>query len=334
MKALVTGGAGFLGRYIVEKLAARGDLVRVLSRNGAPELAASGLPIEIARGDLASIDLLERCCAGVETVFHTAAHVAMWGRRAEFYRVNVEGTANLLEAARRAGVKNFVYTSSPSVVFAGNDLIHATEDQPYPQRYSALYPQTKAIAERRVIAANGVGGLRSCSLRPHLLWGPRDNHLIPQLAKRARQGKLVVVGDGSNLVDFTYIENAADAHLAAADALARSDGAPPAGQCYFISQDEPVQLWEFVASVLARLGIEPPRRRIPYAVALAAGRSFEILHRLFPSLGEPRLTYFLAQQLGTSHYFDNSKALRDFGYRPRVSVAEGLERLTPAAVNL
>jgi nucleoside-diphosphate-sugar epimerase len=222
-------------------------------------------------------------------------------------------------------VPRLIYTSTPSVVFDQSDLRNVDETYPYPVRYNCYYPATKAMAERCVIDANGKDGLLTASLRPHLVWGPRDRHLIPRVLQRARAGRLFIVGDGTNRVDITYVENAAEAHLQAADHL--NVGSPVAGQAYFISQGEPVVLWEFINQLLEALGIPRVTKSISYATGRSIGAVLELLHTVLPLSAEPRMTRFLASQLARSHYFDISKAQRDFGYFPRITTSEGLERL-------
>ncbi len=323
MKALVTGGGGFLGRYIVEKLIARRDSVRVLGRNRYPELEQLG--VETIQADLRDPSAVTKACEKIDVVFHVAALPAIWGRWQDFYSINVEGTKNVLAGCRAQGVSKLVYTSTPSVVFDQSDLSNIDETYPYPNSYNCYYPQTKAMAERLVIAANGRDGLLTTALRPHLVWGPQDNHLIPKVLQRARAGQLVIVGDGLNRVDITYVENAADAHLQAADYLRA--GSPVAGQVYFISQGEPVLLWDFLNQLLERLGIPKVTKTISYRTARSVGAALEMMYALFSLRTEPRMTRFLAAQLAKSHYFDISKAKRDFDYSPRISIAEGLERL-------
>lgn len=323
MKSLVTGGGGFLGRYIVEKLIARGDFVRVLGRNRYPELEKLG--VETVQADLRNPSAMTRACEKIDVVFHVAALPAIWGKWQDFYGINVEGTKNVLAGCRAQGVSKLVYTSTPSVVFDQSDLRNIDESYPYPKNYNCYYPQTKAMAERAVIAANGRDGLLTAALRPHLVWGPRDNHLIPRVLQRAKAGELFIVGDGLNKVDITYVENAAAAHLQAADHLRA--GSPVGGQVYFISQGEPVLLWDFLNQLLERMEIPKVTKAISYRTARSLGAVLEMVHTLFSLSAEPRMTRFLAAQLAKSHYFDISKAKRDFGYSPRVSIAEGLERL-------
>jgi nucleoside-diphosphate-sugar epimerase len=217
-----------------------------------------------------------------------------------------------------------VFTSSPSVVFGGHGHAGIDETSPYPSRYLAHYPRTKAIAEQEVMAANGPD-LATVALRPHLIWGPGDNHLLPRLVERSRAGRLVRVGTGQNRVDTVYIDNAAEAHLLAADRLSR--GAAIAGHAYFIANDEPVLLWDFVNQLLDCAKAPPVRRSIPAPVAYCAGAILECVYGVMGLAGEPRMTRFLARQLSTDHWFDLSAARRELGYRPTVSVAEGLARL-------
>jgi nucleoside-diphosphate-sugar epimerase len=325
MRALVTGGGGFLGGAVVRQLVARGDTVRSLARHRYPALDALG--VEQVQGDLADADAVVRAAAGCDAVFHVAAKAGVWGPAGEYHRANVVGTRNVLAACRKHGVGRLVFTSSPSVVGAGHAIEGGDESLPYPPRYLAHYPRTKAEAERAVLAANGPD-LATVSLRPHLIWGPDDNHLIPRLLARAKAGKLRQVGDGANRVDVTYIDNVAAAHLLAADRLA--PGAPAAGRAYFISQGEPVLLWPFINRVLALAGLPPVTRRVPAGVAYAAGAVLEAVYGLLGRRAEPRMTRFLARQLSLSHWFDITAARRDLGYEPAVSTEEGLRRLGDA----
>lgn len=218
-----------------------------------------------------------------------------------------------------------MYTSSPSVTFDGTDQVNLDESAPYPGKWLCHYPHSKALAEQKVLTANGSDGLLTCALRPHLIWGPRDEHLIPRLIERARSGKLRRVGDGKNLVDMIYVENAAAAHLQAADAL--DDGSPVCGKAYFISQGEPVNCWGWINDILALADLPPITKNISARAAWNVGRVLEAVWTILRRRDEPRLTRFLAAQLSTSHYFDISAAQRDFGYQPIVSTEEGMERL-------
>ena len=322
MKALVTGGGGFLGGRITRMLDDDGHEVTALGRRRYPQLEQAG--ITTIQDDVRDLPALCTAFKNAEVVFHTAACVGIWGRRRTFWEVNVEGTRNVIEACRRCGVSKLVFTSTSSVVFGDEELCGVDESQPYPRRYLAAYPETKAVAERLVLEAN-CDDLLTVALRPHLVWGPGDPHLIPRVIERARQGRLMRVGDGTNLVDVTYIDNAAEAHLLAARAL--SPGAPSTGRAYFISQGEPVRLWPWLNEILARVGAPRVSRAISYRTARRAGWLLERLWGLLGPTSEPRMTRFLASQLAWSHYFDISAARRDLGYSPRVSTSEGLERL-------
>lgn len=323
MKALVTGGGGFLGLYIVEQLMARGGEVRVFCRGRYARLDELG--VECAQGDIRDAEAVRRACAGRDAVFHAAALPGIWGTWKRFYAINTEGTRNAIGACRRAGVPKLVYTSSPSVIYDGAPHENVDESHSYPERYLAHYPQSKALAEKAVLEANGSGGLSTVALRPHLIWGPRDNHLIPRLIRRAKSGRLRRVGDGTNLISMSYVENAAAAHLQAADIL--TPDSPVAGQAYFINEPEPVNLWQWIDELLARAGLPPVRKAVSAKTAWRAGAVLEGIHRLFRLPGEPPMTRFLASQLSSSHYYDVSKARRDFDYRPLVSVDEGMRRI-------
>jgi nucleoside-diphosphate-sugar epimerase len=257
-------------------------------------------------------------------VFHVAAKPGIWGEYDDYFRSNVVGTQNVIAACRAHGVRRLIYTSSPSVVFSGRDMEGVNETVPYPPRYEAHYPRTKAMAEQLVRAANDAQ-LATVSLRPHLIWGPGDNHLLPRLVARARAGQLARIGSRANLIDTVHVDNAADAHLLAADRLA--PGSAIAGKVYFISQGEPVPMWEMVNRLLQAAGAPTVTRTVPVWLALMLAWMFETGHRITGSAREPRLTRFVVHELSTAHWFDISAARRDLGYSPAISIAEGLERL-------
>jgi nucleoside-diphosphate-sugar epimerase len=322
LKALVTGGGGFLGGAVVRLLVARGDRVRSLARGDYPALRDLG--VETVRGDLADAGAVARAVEGCDVVFHVAAKAGVWGPFDEYYRANVEGTRHVVDACRAAGVRRLVYTSSPSVVFDGKDMEGADESAPYPAHFEAAYPATKAKAEQLVLAANGPD-LATVALRPHLIWGPGDNHLVPRILARARAGRLRRIGRANKLIDATYIDNAAEAHVRAADRLA--PGSPVAGRAYFIAQGEPVPLWDLVDRILDAAGLPPVTRSVPLPLAEAAARLFESAYRAAGSSSEPPLTRFVVREMATAHWFNLDAARRDLGYQPRVSTAEGLARL-------
>lgn len=322
MRVLVTGGGGFVGGAIVRELLARGYEVSSMSRGAIPELAALG--VHCVRANLGDAAAVQRALAGHELVFHCAAKAGIWGSAAELQRTNVDGTRHVLDACRAHGVRRLVFTSSPSVCFDGRDHVRASNDLPRAQRFLAPYPRTKAAAEALVLAANGAHGLATVALRPHLVFGPGDPHLLPRLVERARRGKLAIVGRGDNEVSLTYVENAALAHVVAAEAL--SLDAPHAGRAYFLGNREPVALWPWIDALLARLSIPPVRRRVPFALAYSAGATLELAWRALHLAGEPPMTRFLAAQLASSHSYDLAPAERDFGYVERVPMDEAVAR--------
>jgi nucleoside-diphosphate-sugar epimerase len=322
MAVLVTGGGGFLGQVLCRALVARGETVHSLARGDYPELVALG--VKTFRGDLACRDEVFRATDGCNAVFHVAAKAGVWGPYTEYHQANVVGTQNVLEACRTHGVAKLIYTSSPSVVYAGHDEAGLNESTPYPSTYLTHYPRTKAEAERLVLAANGPTR-STVALRPHLIWGPGDNHLVPRLIARAKAGKLRRVGDGRNRVDTTYIDNAVAAHLAAFDRLCPT--AACAGKAYFIANNEPRPLWELIDQMLACADLPPVKRSISAGTACAAGAMLEGIYTMMGWRDEPPMTRFVARQLSTDHWYDLTAAMRDLGYQPVVSVDEGLRLL-------
>ena len=325
MRVLVTGAGGFLGGAIARMLLARGDQVVAVQRGAAPELVSLG--VAVIRGDLADPHVAERAAKSCDGVIHVAAKAGHWGTYASYFSANVLATRNVLAACEKHGITKLVYTSTPSVVHAGGDLAGVNESAPIAEHFHAHYPATKAIAEREVLRANSAA-LSTCALRPHLIWGPGDNHLLPRLIARAKAGKLRFVGNGGNLLDTIYIDNAARAHLSALDRL--NPDAACAGKSYFLSNDEPLPVKVIVNRLIACAGLPPCNKHIPSAIAYVVGALMELSYRVLPLKGEPLLTRFVVSQLSTAHWFDLSAAKRDLGYRAEVSISEGLARLTAA----
>ncbi len=319
---LVTGGGGFLGLALLRRLAAGGLDLRSFSRALYPELDELG--VNQLTGDLADPEAVQAAVRGCRIVFHVAAKAGIWGEAEAFYRTNVEGTRNVVEACLKEDCRRLIYTSSPSVVFRGGDLEGVDESLPLASAFTSDYPRTKARAERETLQAAGPE-LKVVALRPHLIWGPGDRHILPGLVARANSGQLRRLGTSPCLVDFTYIDNAVEAHVLAATALGRKPEL--SGRVYFISDDEPVPLWEFIGRMLAIADTPPVERSIPTGVAQLAGGVLETVYRILRLSGEPRITRFLAEQLSTSHWFDISAAKRDLGYRPVVGIDEGMKRL-------
>jgi 2-alkyl-3-oxoalkanoate reductase len=321
-RVLVTGGGGFVGSHIVRQLRLRDIECLVIGRNPYPEVEALGA--QCLQGDICDPLFLLDCCREVDTVFHVAALAGIWGKWDDYYRINVLGTENVLNACKKNKIRHLVYTSTPSVVFNGDDIVDGDERLPYADRFLCHYARSKVMAEKMVLGQAGKD-LLTCAIRPHLVWGPGDPHLIPRLLERGRLKQLKKVGDCTNLVDISYVENVAEAHLLAADNLESTGTA--SGQAYFISQGEPVNLWQWIDDLFQRMDVTPIQSRVPFPLAYAAGMVLEKLHCVFAPEKEPRMTRFLAEQLAKSHCFSIAKAEKDIAYSPRISTEEGMERL-------
>lgn len=320
--ALVTGGSGFLGRAIVKQLLEKGLKVKVLCRKSYPDLVKQGC--EMVKGDIGNADLVKDAVKGCDIVFHTAAKAGVEEPYSDYVRINVTGTENVIKACQKHKVARLVYTSSPSVVFSHGDIEGGTEKLPYPDHYDAYYPETKAKAEKLIIAANSKE-LATVSLRPHLIWGPGDNHLGPRLVSKAKDGKLKLVGSGDNLIDTVYIDNAADAHILAAERL--FPGSKIAGKAYFITNGDPRPLKEIVNGILDAAGLEPVTASIPPWLAKAVGAVCEFAWKTFKIEGEPPITRWVAGELSTAHWFKIDAAKKDLNFEPKISIEEGMARL-------
>lgn len=321
-RVLVTGGGGFVGQAIVRQLRARGISCLVVGRHAYPEVEALGAVCR--RGDIRDREFIAECCLGMDTVFHVAALAGIWGKWQDYHAINVQGTANVLAGCRAAGVSHLIYTSTPSVVFNQRSIRNGNEGLPYADSFLCHYARSKVLAEQMVLSASDQS-LRTCAIRPHLVWGPGDPHLVPRLIARGRSGQLRQVGAGDNLVDISYVENVAHAHLLAADNLAGTGTA--AGRAYFISQGEPVNLWQWIGDLFSRLDIAPIRSKISYPAAYRIGALLEGWYRLAGWRKEPPMTRFLAQQLAKSHYFSIDRAKQEIGYLPIVSTEQGMAHL-------
>lgn len=319
---LVTGGGGFLGSAIVRMLIERGDSVHVLYRKEYPEIEKTG--VKVFRGDISNPSLVKKAVEGCNAVIHTAAKAGIWGKYEEYFQSNVQGTQNILDACQSLGVSKLVYTSSPSVAYSSEGVEGADESIPYPRKYASHYSATKAQAEKLVLQANSPN-LATCALRPHLIWGPKDNHLVPRIIAKAKQGRLRIVGKGSNLIDSIYIDNAAHAHILALDRLIY--GKPPAGKVYFLSQDQPIPAKELINKIVQSAGLAPVEKHISPFAALVAGSLCEFFYSILCISEEPPMTRFLAHQLSAPHWFNIQAAKQDLDYAPVVSIEEGLARL-------
>jgi len=318
---LVTGGGGFLGKAIVTKLVERGDRVTSFSRNRYIEL--DHMNVKQIQGDLSDDNAVSAACKGMDLVFHVAAKAGVWGAFKEYYQANVVGTQNVLNGCKAHDISTLVYTSSPSVVHDGKSSLEGVDESAaYPGTFPTPYFETKALAEQQVIESSKKH-LKTITLRPHLIWGPGDNHLTPRILARA--GKIIQVGDGKNLVDTIYIDNAANAHIQAGDALIADHTL--SGRVYFISQGEPVYLWDMINDIL-RAGNKPTvTRSISTRSAYVIGAVMEFIYRLLRIKSEPKMTRFLAHEFSSSHWFDITAARTDWGFDPKVTTEEGLEKL-------
>lgn len=323
---LVTGGGGFLGKAIIKQLLEDGNVsIKSLSRSTYPELTDLGCTT--VQMDLCNpnMDELVAVLKNVDIVFHVAAKAGVWGSKESFWSINVIGTRNLLEASQRAGVKKFIYTSSPSAVWNGGDEINLTEHQcPYPSEedYLTYYPLTKATAEKEVLKANQEG-FATTALRPHLIWGPEDPHLVPRVIERHK--RLRIVGDGTNKVGLTFVDNAAYAHVLAERALI-DHNSPNAGKAYFITDLKPVVLWDWLNELLHTLGYPKISKKISASLAYRVGILLEWVWQTFGISGEPMMTRFVAKQLSSSHYYDLTAAKNDFGYEEKISPDDAWKR--------
>jgi nucleoside-diphosphate-sugar epimerase len=277
----------------------------------------------VAEGDLQDAPSLEAAARGVSAVIHCAGLSGMWGPLSDYVETNLMGTARVLAAARRQKVGLFIYTSSPSVVHSGASLNAIDESAPYSLDISQPYAYSKMLAERLVLSENRPG-MKSLALRPHLIWGPGDPHILPRLVERAKAGRLFLFS-GEPKVDSTFIDNAALAHVLALEKL--EAGAPVDGQAYFIAQDEPMELSVLVNRLLKAAGAPMVKGRLSPRIGLWGARALELIWRLANKSTDPPLTVFTVRQMSTSHFFNLSKAKSLLGYAPAVTTAQGLAKL-------
>jgi nucleoside-diphosphate-sugar epimerase len=323
MKVLVTGGGGFLGQAVCKQLVAAGYTVCALNRNAHPAL--DDLKVEQRIGDIANLDSVVEAAKGVDAIVHSAGKVGAWGKLEDFYETNVRGTDNVLAACELHEIRKLVFTSSGTVVHSGGDLEGIDESAPYASHFSSSYAQTKALAEQRVLAANGKE-LATVALRPHVIWGPGDATFLPRVLKQARRGRLRLIGKTDKKIDTTYIDNAALAHVLA---LQKIDiGSPIAGKKYFISQGDPVTHEALINGWLRADGFPPETRRVPVGLAEFLGTACETVYQTLRIQQEPPLTRLIVEQLSTAHWFNIDAARSDLGYSPTVTIAEGMARLS------
>jgi 2-alkyl-3-oxoalkanoate reductase len=323
MKVIVTGGGGFLGKRICIQLLEAGHDVISLSRSTYPELDRLG--VKQITCDLSKKIEVDQKLIFADAIIHTAAKAGVWGREIDYYNINFLGTKHLVDKAIKLGVTKFIYTSSPSVIFVKDDLFGVDETTDYPKEYLNHYASTKALAEKYVLSLSS-DSFKCCALRPHLIWGEGDPHILPRLVQKSHKGKIKIIGTGDNLVDVIYVDNAASAHV---KALEHIDANPAInGNSYFLGQSEAVNLWMFINSLLDTQGIERVEKRISYKFAYNLGAMFEKIFMIFNIYDrDPPMTRFVATQMAKNHYFSHAKAKRDFGYSVDISTQQGLERL-------
>ncbi|MDO6641487.1 NAD-dependent epimerase/dehydratase family protein [Shewanella sp. 5_MG-2023] len=321
-KVFVTGAGGFLGKAICTRLRAAGIEVNGFARGEYPALTAMG--VNMYQGDISDSDALAAAMQDCDLVFHVASKAGVWGDRDSYFAPNVNGTANILRACKALKINHVVYTSTPSVTFAGEDEAGIDESSPYAASFLNFYGHSKAIAEKMVLESNSAQ-LKTTALRPHLIWGPEDPHLVPRVIERAKLGKLKLVGKEDKLVDTIYVDNAAYAHILAA--LDLSQDKKCAGKAYFLSNDEPITMAAMLNNILACVDIDPVTKRVPAGVAYSAGVVLETIYKILGKQQEPIMTRFVARQLSTCHYFNISAAKKDLGYEALISIDEGMQRL-------
>ena len=326
MKVFVTGGGGFLGSYVVRDLIADGHSVVSFQRSAHPELVDLG--IEVARGSLADLEVLKSAMRSCDAVIHIAAKAGVWGPRELYYSVNVTGTRNVLLAMEDNNIQKLVYCSSPSVVFDGSSFEGQDESLPYGDEWTSVYPTTKAIAEKMVMEWGRSGKGRVIALRPHLMWGIGDPHLFPTVIERVKAGRLRVIGNGTNRVDTTRVENASIAHLLALKALDREEAV---NRPYFISQGEEYLLWDWMNRVFQAIDLPPVKKRIPYAAAYCMGAVMEWIWGLAGSTKVPPMTRFVARAMAKDHWFSIESARKELGYCPdKYPTDEGIKKYAKA----
>ncbi len=315
MRVLVTGASSMIGHHVVDRLVARGDHVTVLQRRPSRRH-----DVDEVLGDVADADTVERATQRVDGVIHVAARVGITGSWAEFEATNVHGTRRLLRAACANGVQRFVHVSTPSVAHTGTALVGAPAGPADPDNVRGHYATSKAVAELEVLAA--ADRLAVVAVRPHLVIGPGDTQLVERVVDRARSGRLAFVGSGLALIDATWVDNAADALVAALD---RAEDA--SGRAVVVSNGQPRTVAELLMRILRAAGVTTPMRHVPAPIARGVGRAVEVVWDRSQRTDDPPMTRFLAEQLSTAHWFDQRETRAVLGWAPRVGLDEGFDRL-------
>jgi nucleoside-diphosphate-sugar epimerase len=315
----VTGGSGFLGRQLIRDLRAQGYTVRALARSDAAASTVRQLGAEPVRGDLGDVDAMRQGMQGCAAIIHSAAHVAMWGRWQDFVRDTVTGTENVLAAARAAGVPRFVHIGTEAVLADGKAIVDADETRPLPAHPNGYYPHSKGIAEQRVIAANG-NGLTTMVMRPRFIWGTGDTTLLPQFVQAMQGGQWMWFDGGRHRTSICHVRNVTHGTI-----LAAQNGR--GGQIYFLTDGEPVEFRDFISRLVQTWGVTPPTRTAPLWVADLVAAVSELAWKLLPLRGQPTLTRTAVNLMFREVTVRDRKAREELGYRPVVSVDEGLKEL-------
>jgi nucleoside-diphosphate-sugar epimerase len=317
--AFVTGGSGFIGGRLIERLLADGHSVRALARSPAAAASVGERGAEPVHGELADVDAMRAGAEGCELAFHAAATLGDWGRREDFERGNVEGTKNVLRACAEAGVRRFLHVSTEAVLLAGHPLVNVDETAPLRPDSPALYSSTKARAEEAALAANG-DRLETVVVRPRFVWGRGDTTLLPRMVELVRNGRFAWIGGGRHRTATTHVANTVEGLVRGAE-----KGRP--GNVYFVTDGEPVVFREFVGALLESQGASPPTRSIPPAVASALASAGEAAWRLLPLPGAPPLTRFTYWVSAQECTINTDKAHEQLGYEPIITIDEGLAEL-------
>lgn len=317
-RVLITGGGGFLGNAVARQCLERGDCVYSFSRNHHQELAALGVTQIV--GDVADAHSVDDALKDMDVVFHLASKTGVWGRLTSYYKTNVKGTRNIISSCKKWDVPVLVYTSTTRVMLGDADFTDSMESAAYPERFRSNYAMSKAFAEQAVRKAAD-NHLRTIILRPHMIWGPGDNSSIPGLMKKG--GTLFKIGDGKNKVSGIYVEDAAKAHLAAAEKVAENPGL--SGKAYVIAQNDPLVLWDFIERIQSMKGRHQVKFGLPAGFAFSVGKALEFVHKNLQIPFPPVLSRNMIKELSLSHVFDVSPAMKDLDFEPSVSVAEGMK---------
>jgi nucleoside-diphosphate-sugar epimerase len=322
-QVFLTGAGGFLGKALCQFLRSADINVVGFARGDYPELSALG--VTMVKGDISDQQTLFDAMANCDVVFHVASKAGVWGNKESYFKPNVEGTDNIINACIAHNITRLIYTSTPSVTFCGKDEINIDESRPYATQFLNFYGLSKAVAEQHILESNS-DSLKTVALRPHLIWGPGDRHLVPRVLARAKANKLKLVGKIDKLVDTIYIDNAVYAHLLAAVEL--NNPAPKcAGKAYFLSNDEPIFMADMLNKILACQNLPAVTKRVPATLAYAVGTLLEWAYLALRKKDEPIMTRFVAKQLSTAHYFNINAAKQDFNYAPLINIEQGMQRL-------